>query len=371
MQGTGGAVIPFERGGAPAVREEYVEAIQLWCKTRDTAEILSREEIGAMRAFDRIDAQRKAIIIHLAHYYQKHDRADVAPGLAVILTLLSDNEDGSAKISQEILAQLFGRSRTAIYQAQSRLKEAGIIITGRGRHARTYPVIPRVVTQSYNHLAWTVNAIAQDSVNCKGPASNSQLLSQPEQLKQLPSPPEQLADVNCQVEPVSIAKADLTPIHYKSSTTLKAASVVATGIATALSALPAAAHPSEPPAIVEPAKLSLQQMTDRMADVAGSALVNPAGAMGLLTFSELQRWLADGCDFETDILQTIRAVASRQPNASISTWKYFTRAIAAAKAARTAPMPEVHVPQARAPDWRDDERERRKQLKAALEKYRG
>lgn len=240
----GAAVIPFERGGVPAVREEYEQAIQLWCKTRDTAESLSREEIGAMRAFDRIDAQRKAIIIHLAHYYREHDRADVAPGLAVILTLLSDNDKGCAQISQEVLAQFFGRSRTAIYQAQSRLKESGIIVTGRGRHAKTYPVIPRAVTKGYNHLQWTVSAIAQDSVNCQVPASNSQLLRQPEQLTQLPSPLEELPDFNCQVEPVSIAKADLTPIHYKTSLSTPigaGARIAAAGIAAAIGSMPAAA----------------------------------------------------------------------------------------------------------------------------------
>src|SRR6185503_4725212 len=122
----------------------------------------------------------------------------------------------------------------------------------------------------------------------------------------------------------------------------RAAATVAMGVMAATSSLPAAAAPVDPPAIVQPVKLTLAQMTERMLDAGGKALANPAGAMGLLTFSELQRWLADGCDFETDILQTIRAVSAKrlQKNqAPIGTWGYFTQPIADAKKTRLAPMP--------------------------------
>ncbi len=362
----GAEVIPFERGGVPAVREEYEQAIQLWCKTRDTAEVLSREEIGAMKAFDRIDAQRKAIIVHLSHYYRQHDRADVAPGLAVILTLLSDNDDGSAKISQELLAAFFGRSRTAIYQAQSRLKEAGIIVTGRGRHAKTYPVIPRVVTKGYNHLQWTVNAIAQDSVNCQVPASNSQLLRQPEQLTQLPSPTEQLENFNCQVEPPSIAKAALTPIHYRSSLVKdKAAKAVAIGIASAVGSLPAAADTQlpDPPAIVQPAQIPGHELARRLHDAGGAALnlTNP----GLHVIAVPRNWIEAGCSLEEDILPMIQAMTARKPPASISGWKYFEQAIMDAKAKRTAPVAEGRALPNRTESFHDQQRRLQTLLKNA------
>jgi biotin operon repressor len=347
-------VIAFDRGNVPAVREEYTEAIQIWCQTRDLADTLSREEIGAMKAFDRIDAQRKAIILNLAHYYRTHDRSDVAPGLAVIITLLSDNDEGSAKISQEMLAKFFGRSRTAIYQAQSRLKEAGIIVTGRGRHAKTYPVIPRVVTQGYNHIAWTVNAIAQDSTNCKDPASNCQLLSPPEQLSQLQRQPEQLEDFNCQVEPVSIAKAALTPIHYKSSIVVdRAAKVVAAGIATALGSLPAAAEPSDPPSISQPAKPSPHELADQLHEAAGKAINLTKPAMHVIEVP--RNWMAAGCDLNLDILPTIRAMCIGKPPNMISSWKYFERAVMDAMAARTAPIAEGRAPPAssREPNWHE------------------
>lgn len=247
-----GQVVPFDRSTVPAVRkEDYIEAIQLWCENRNTADALTREEIGAMDWLHRMDAQRKALILAFAHYLRKHQRSDVALGVQLIITLLSDNEHGGAQISQETMATLFGRSRTAIYQAQSRLKEAGLIVTGRGRHAKTYPVIPRAVTKGYNHLTWTISAICQNSVNCKDPASNSQLLRQTEQLNELPSPPEQLEAVNCQVEANSIAKAHATLLLTKTSEEERGRSregafgKVAAAVAAGFAALPmgAAAHP--------------------------------------------------------------------------------------------------------------------------------
>jgi hypothetical protein len=76
-----------------------------------------------------------------------------------------------------------------------------------------------------------------------------------------------------------------------------------------------------------------------MLDAGGKAFANPAGSMGLLTFSEQARWLADGCDIELDILPTIRARTAKASPGSIRSWSYFTQAIADAKAARLTPMP--------------------------------
>lgn len=343
-----GQVVPFDRSNVPAVRkEEYFAAIQLWCENRNTAEALTREEIGAMKAFDRIDAQRKAIILNLAHYYRKHDRADVAPGLSVVITLLSDNEKGASTVSQPVLAKLFGRSLSSIGEAIKRLRKDEIIITSRGRYAATYPVIPRAVTTSYNHLTWLVSAVCEHDkpLNLPGGPVDCQSTGETGGLNQCPDGSGGLKKLNPPVEGNSIHRGDRCQLHYKNSTTLnRAASVVAKGIATALGSLPAAAHPTEPPAIHQPAKPSLADLTERMMDAAGPALANPAGAAGLLMFSEQQMWLSNGCDLEADILPTIRALSARQPNGSIKSWRYFTQAIADAKAARIAPMPEGRAP---------------------------
>jgi len=52
-------------------------------------------------------------------------------------------------------------------------------------------------------------------------------------------------------------------------------------------------------------------------------------------------WLNEGCDLELDIVQTIRRLCEKKPPNSVSTWRYFTPAIAQAKADRETPLPEV------------------------------
>jgi hypothetical protein len=352
-------VIPMERATAPA-KQEYTEAIHHWCQSRNAADALSKEEIGAMQAFDRIDAQRKALILGLAQYLREHQRSDVALGVYTVLMFLSDNNEGASQISQDMLAKLFGRSRTAIYQAQSRLKEGGLIVTGRGRFAKTYPVIPRAVADGYNHIVWTISAICEDNTNCKVSASNCELLSQPEQLKELPSGPEQLTSLNCQVETVSIAKAHATQLHYKNSTIVdRAAKVVATGLATALGALPVAAQTYEPPGILQPDKPAGEKLADKLFDAAGVAMNR---TKPMLEFMEVpRRWIEAGCDLDLDILPIVRSLASRKPPNSISSWKFFEQAVADAKAARMAPMPEGRAP----PGPRSEAREWHKKQDAA------
>lgn len=249
------AVIPFDR--APTVaREDYSKAIQLWCQTRDTAAALSKEEIGALGRHDRIDAQRKAIILALAHYYRKHERSDVAPGVAVVLTLLSDNETGAATISQPTLAKLFGRSRSAIAEAQAKLRDDGIIKTSRGRYAATYPVIPRAVTASYNHMTWLIDAVCTQDASFNRPAGQDDYQSSDGTLRlnqslggTLPLNP-----VNRSVDDVSIVRPDPTLLHLLNSKEVRGdppkevgvGKVAAAIAATFVSVLPVAAAPHHP-----------------------------------------------------------------------------------------------------------------------------
>lgn len=252
-------IISFsERSNVPSVpREEYVGAIQLWCQTRNAADALSREEIGALQKFDRVDALRKGAILMLAQYYRKHERADVAPGVAVVIAMLSDNDQGASRISQQTLADLFGRSRTAISDAQSRLRNDGLIVTKGGRYASTYPVIPRAVTKSYNHMVWMIEAVCtQDAnLNCQAGLDNCQLSGGSLQLDQMPVGPLQLESVNCQDEPVSIAKPDLhyftkdNSLERKGETPNRVMGKVAAAVAVAMTAAPmplaAQPHPIE------------------------------------------------------------------------------------------------------------------------------
>lgn len=344
-------IIPFEN---PA-KQEYVDAIRIWCVDRSLENALKPEEIGALRREDRIDAQRKSIILALSNYYRKHERADVAPGIAVIVALLSDNEKGLATLSQPTLATFFGRSRSAIGDAQKRLKDDGIIGMTRGRYAGSYPIIPREVTHQYNHMTWLIEAInAQNgALNLPAPPADCQSTGPTGGLIQSTDRSGGLKLINQPVETSSINRPDATQLHSNNSTTLdRAAKAAAMGIAGMIGALPAAAAPIEPPAIIQPAQPSLSTMMDRMIAAAGHSLANPAASPGLLVPSELKRWLANGCDFEEDILPAITAAAVRRDNGSVFSWSFFTQQVANAKATRLAPMPTGNVQAPQKSGWR-------------------
>lgn len=378
-------IIPIDRSDKELVKEEYTEAIRLWCQSRDTADILSREEIGALQGFKRIDAQRKAIILNLVHYYRKHERADVAPGLAVVITLLSDNDKGAASISQPTLAKLFGRSLSSIGDAIRRLKEDGIIVTGRGRFPLTHPVIPREVTRHQNHLVWLIDGACQSAqpLNLPVPSGDCQTTGPVRGLSQSTGPTGDLKKLNPPVEPISIHRGDRCQIHYKNSaaadeareresfqpTPLKIAATIALGVMAATSTgLPAAAKPVEPHPMSKPAKPSIEGMRQQMMDAAGNAIRNPAACPGLIGYSEIKRWLDDGCDFEIDVLPTIQAVSARNIERGyelITSWSYFTTAIARAKATRLAPMPEAKPLPSKFKSHADQETERVSKFLAA------
>lgn len=373
-QAPANTVVPFDRSQPD--KGQYEQAVQLWCQTRGVAGALSKEEIGAMAWKERMDAQRKALIVGFAHYLREHPRADVALGVYLVTTLFSDNDKGTATISQPTLAKLFRRSVSSIGDAQRRLKDDGLIVTGRGRYAGTYPVIPRFATTTYNHMTWLVSALCDvdETPNLPAPPVDCQSTGQTGGLKlgenQSTGQTGWLGSVNQPVEGVSINRPDrllLLSKNSKKETTLDSARDVRTltkalaiGIASAAGTLPAAAVPTDPPAIIQPAKPSLSELTDRMMDAAGAALANPVAYAGLLTYSELQRWLTNGCDFDGDILPAIRARCARASPGSIKSWRYFDEAVAHEKAARERPMAAAPTQNERsdAPPWKQKERAR-------------
>src|SRR5690606_13903558 len=134
----------------------------------------------------------------------------------------------------------------------------------------------------------------------------------------------------------------------------RAAKVVATGLATALGALPVAAQTYEPPGILQPDKPSGEKLADKLFEAAGVAMNRTAPA--LESMSMPRRWIESGCDLDLDILPVVKSLASRKPPNSISSWKFFEQAVADAKAARMAPMPEGRAPpgpRSEAREWHD------------------
>jgi len=123
------------------------------------------------------------------------------------------------------------------------------------------------------------------------------------------------------------------------------------------------------------ARENLDLLETRLFEAANGAAANPSVAPNILMLSEPIKWLEGGCDLELDILPTVRAKAHKMRPGSVKNWSYFTNAIADAKAARLAPMPEGRASATGQPHWRDEERERSAKLREALarakEKYAG
>lgn len=146
---------------------------------------------------------------------------------------------------------------------------------------------------------------------------------------------------------------------------------VALGIAAAAGALPAAAAPIEPPAIIQPVN-PVHALADKLHDAGGRALnlTNP----GMHVVEVPRNWLAAGCDLELDILPIMRAMtAGKAPN-SVSSWKYFEQAIMNAKAARLAPVADGQAPpgkiQQRLAPWEEDQLRLKREADAVSERLK-
>lgn len=350
----------FTHNRPPVAKDEYIAAIHGWIAEKRDA--LSREEIGKMEAFDRVDAHRKAYLIGLSQYYRDNPRADVAPGVFAIVTFLSDNEAGVCTVAQANIGKVLGRSRTAIAEASARLTKSGLIEVTPKR-AISSPVIPRAVTASYNHLAWLIEALAAD-VPSKGhddvPSSRHQMSRQADMSEQTcPVEADQhVPSTGHNFTKENSIRSDQGRAGEKSEASrLKAAAAALAATVAAVTPLAAAdSPPTSPPAILR-AAVDLDALQAALLDAGGKAMANPANCPGLIMMGEPQKWLAQGCDLQLDILPTIRACVARMQPGSIKHWGYFTQAVANAKHARSAPMPAAEPRAAPAKSWAEQRQE--------------
>jgi hypothetical protein len=146
-------------------REEFEDAITTWAqarreaeKVKDVPDVLSRDDIGCLAGINRLDVLRKGLLLNLSEYYAANTRADVAPGVLAVITILSDNDRGMCTFGQVAIGKLLCRSRTAIADAVGRLKAAKLVDSTNGR-ADAYPVLPRLVAAHYNHTIWLAEAL--------------------------------------------------------------------------------------------------------------------------------------------------------------------------------------------------------------------
>lgn len=84
----------------------------------------------------------------------------------------------------------------------------------------TYPVIPRAVTQSYNHMTWLLAAVvdaSEELFNLPVPPDDCQSSGQTRGLNSIIRPDPMIEKLNHPVETVSIIRPDPMQLHYKNS----------------------------------------------------------------------------------------------------------------------------------------------------------
>lgn len=82
-------------------------------------------------------------------------------------------------------------------------------------------------------------------------------------------------------------------------------------------------------------------LEQKLFEAAGPAIDRSLG--GFMHVGIPMWWLEQGCDLERDVLPTIRDVCARVRTDKLHSWKYFTKAVTAAKKQREQPLPTVDL----------------------------
>lgn len=154
-------------GHVAAKREMFGALIAAWCEERRLADALSRREIANLDSFGRLLAQQHSLIDNYGHYFATAERADVALGVLLLVTLLCDNPKGCCTLSIPRIAQFYSRSERAISEAIARLETAKVIFVKRSHHKSSsyWPVINRGLGGQKIPPLWFVDARSPPRAN--------------------------------------------------------------------------------------------------------------------------------------------------------------------------------------------------------------
>lgn len=111
-----------------------------------------------------------------------------------------------------------------------------------------------------------------------------------------------------------------------------------------------------------------ERFMDRMIEAAGDCLANPCNAQGLLTEATPVMWIENGCDFERDVLPTLRAAGVSRKGKRIHTWSYFTNMVAETRARRLAGMPAIQIPKPKSSSYTPTPRRDREPTREELDR---
>ncbi len=94
-------------------------------------------------------------------------------------------------------------------------------------------------------------------------------------------------------------------------------------------------------------KIDSNELHAKLVEAGGAALCPNAKAVQLNSVNDVIGWINAGANFETDILPTVRIVATKAAPASIVSWRYFAKAVSSAKHDRERGLPPPAIRSAR------------------------
>lgn len=333
----------------------FQNAIVAWVDNKRSENALTAQEIGALPGFDRIDAMRKAELVNMTIYCRNNPRQDAMFAVYHLILMMADNESGVCKISQPIMAQIFGRKVRAIADAISRLKAAGFIdVNGASGHTANYePIIDRSVACK-NHRVWLVESLRATPVlenrgtpvleNSGYPCAEATTpvlknMGTPVLKRTNPCAEEQGTPVlkggpyftkdftKDSTKELTDAQARASKVEDGTGSTNKlfiAATALAGAITAGATGVPAIT-PDNPVSHIEAVGKNWDALRAMMTNCAGDALNRSAPALEVMV--EPSRWFDMGFDFWLDILPTIADLSKKAGYGKIKSWNYFTSTI--------------------------------------------
>ena len=122
-------------------------------------ERLTRKQIGELDGLGRLQAQRRSLLDNIAHFYARHSNADAAPGVLILITFYSDNNDGCCSLSVTRMAKFLSRSERRVSDAISRLEDQKLIAVEPvvGKTSRIYPWVHKSFASTNDPLTWILS----------------------------------------------------------------------------------------------------------------------------------------------------------------------------------------------------------------------
>lgn len=99
--------------------------------------------------------------------------------------------------------------------------------------------------------------------------------------------------------------------------------------------------------VADKPKIDSNELHAKLVEAGGAALCPNAKAVQLNSVNDVIGWINAGANIETDILPTVRIVATKAAPASIVSWRYFAKAVSSAKHDRERGLPPPAIRSAR------------------------